>query len=200
MYGQQHPDDTTDLADLDLNDCPEVWDAAKIAVYHSARAIFCAPSNPCGVGGMYREIIRSTPSWKKAEITAPRRDCVFISKGDCELQDGFRGLLVGRVYAFFSFKLRGTHYPCALIHWFNTFGDDPDPDTGMWITEPEYDAAGHRNAAIVHLDSIVRGAHLLPICGESFVDETIKFTQTLDYFRAFYVNKYVDHHSHEIAF
>lgn len=148
---------------------------------------------------MYREVIRSTPAWKKGEITAPRRDCVFLSNGRA-IEDGFRGLLVARVYMFFSFTLHGTTHPCALVHWFETFGNNPDPDTGMWITQPEYDHQGYRNAAVIHLDSIVRGAHLLAIFGTSFVDEDLNYTQTLDAFRAFYVNKYVDHHSHEIAF
>lgn len=149
---------------------------------------------------MYREMIRSAPCWKKGEVAAPRRDCVFVAKGGFEIQDGFRGLNVGRVYLFFSFSLRGTTYPCALIHWFETYGDDPDPDTGMWITQPEYNAQGFRNMAVVHLDSLVRGALLMPIFGKAFVSESLKFTQMLDTFGAFYVNKYADHHSHEIAF
>lgn len=200
LHIQQNPGDDTDPADLDVLTCPPVHAATHIDVFHSARAVFCAPSNPCGVGGMYREVIRSTPSWRKGEITAARRDCVFLAKGDAGIQDGFRGLLVARVYLLFSFKLQGTTYPCALVCWFETFGDGPDPDTGMWITQPEFDNHGYRNAAVVHIDSIVRGAHLLPIFGNSFIDEDLNYTQSLDAFIAFYVNKYADHHSHEIAF
>lgn len=168
-------------------------------MYHSARAVFCAPSNPCGTGGMYREVIRSTPSWKKGEITAPRRDCIFISNGG-EVEDGFRGLLVAQVQLFFSFKNGGTEYPCALVHWFETFGDGPDPDTGMWVTVPDFDAHKFRNAAVIHLDSIVRAAHLLPIFEPGFVEEGLNYTGSLDSFLSYYVNKFVDHHSHEIAF
>ncbi|KAF9784559.1 hypothetical protein BJ322DRAFT_1006935 [Thelephora terrestris] len=49
--------------------------------------------------------------------------------------------------------------------------------------------------AIIHLDSIVRGAHLLPrFPSNSRVYREINYTQTLDVFQSFYVNKYIDHH------
>ena len=39
---------------------------------------------------------------------------------------------------FFSFSHRKKVYPCALMHWFSTFGLKPDPDTGMWVVVPDY--------------------------------------------------------------
>jgi len=203
LYFQGNPEDNTDPINLNPNACPEAWGVRRIRVFHSARAVFCAPSNPCGTGGMYHEMIRSTPMWSKCDIKAPRRDCVYISNGAADPDappDGFRALLVARVYLFFSFRLQETTYPCALIRWYSTLGDDPDPDTGMWIVQPEDDANGYRNMAVVHIDSIMRGAHLLAIFGPDFVDHTIDFTQTLDAFSAFYANKYVDHHAHETVF
>lgn len=149
---------------------------------------------------MYREVIHSNPSWKKGEITAPQRDCVFIAKGDAELQDGFRGLLVAQVHLFLSFRHEGITYPCALVHWFSTFGEEPDPDTGIWMVVPDRVDDGYYNAMVVHLDTIVRGAHLLTIFKKDFADTSLNFTETLDMFDGYYVNKYIDHHAHEIAF
>lgn len=200
LYCQEHPEDDYDPGTLDLNQCPSISQATNISVFHSARVIFCAPSNPCGTGGMYREVIRSTPVWKKGEITAPRRDCIFVAQGDSEPQDGFRGLNVARVYLFFSFELDAVTYSCALVQWFSVFGEEADPDTGMWVVTPDQDAHGYRNCSIIHLDSIVRGAHLLAVFGPNFVPQTLNYTQTLDAFAAFYVNKFADHHSHDIAF
>jgi hypothetical protein len=203
LHFQENPQDDTDPIYLNPNACPEAWGVRRIRVFHSARAVFCAPSNPCGIGGMYHEVIRSTPMWSKCDIKAPRRDCVYVSNGAADLDappDGFRTLLVARVYLFFTFSLHATTYPCALIRWYSTLGDDPDPDTGMWIVQPENDANGYRNMAVVHIDSIMRGAHLLAIFGPDFVDHSINFTQTLDAFSAFYANKYVDHHAHETVF
>jgi hypothetical protein len=47
----------------------------------------------------------------------------------------------------------------------------------------------------------LRGAHLIDVAGKEFVPLTnFDFSDSLDAFEAFYVNKYADHHSHEIAF
>jgi len=52
---------------------------------------------------------------------------------------------------------------------------------------------------IIHLDSVVRAAHLLGVCGESFVPRDLTCDNSLDRFNSFYVNKFADHHSFEIA-
>ncbi|KIL61333.1 hypothetical protein M378DRAFT_82595, partial [Amanita muscaria Koide BX008] len=46
----------------------------NVYVYPSAVATYCAPSDLSGVGGMFREQIRSTHSWRSGP---ERRDCVF---------------------------------------------------------------------------------------------------------------------------
>src|SRR5882757_6441175 len=102
-------------------------------------------------------------------------------------------MVVARVLRFFSFRFEGITYPCALVHWFTTFGDTPDPDNGMWIVEPEFDETGYRSVSVIHIDSIVRAAHLLPIFDSSPVERSFHYTTTIDTFRAFYVNKYADH-------
>ena len=170
-------------------------------MYHSATAIFHAPSNPSRPGGMYREVIRSTPWWTKGDVSGLRRDCIFVDCGESD-EPGMRGLLVAQVYLFFRFSYAGVEYPCALVHWYNKVGTSPDSSNRLWVVEPEYTAGRrHRGMGIIHLDSIIRGAHLLPrFPSNSRVYREINYTQTLDVFQSFYVNKYIDHHAFEIAF
>jgi hypothetical protein len=174
--------------------------AKNIHVFHSAHALFCAPSNQSGIGGMFSEMIRSTPMWKKGEICAPRRDCIYVAKRDYQVQNGFRDLLVARVRLFFSFRIRATSYQCALVHWFYPIRDAPDPDTGMWMVQPARDPRGYRKSSVIHMDSVLRSAHLLPAFGQTFVERSVMYTKTLNIYDAFYVNKYIDHHAFEIAF
>jgi hypothetical protein len=143
---------------------------------------------------MRREWIRATPSWRKGP---PRYDCVFVTTD--EAAEGFRGLDVVRVALFFSFDFRGTTYPCALVRWMSCCGDEPDEDTGMWVVKPELDADGSPSSSIVHLDCILRAAHLIGVYGDEVIPIELSFDQSLDAFRAFYVNRFIDHHAFEIA-
>ncbi|KAF9790878.1 hypothetical protein BJ322DRAFT_998750, partial [Thelephora terrestris] len=179
--------------------CPSIDSIEDISIFHSAKAVFCAPSNSPGVGGLYREMIRSTPKWKTSGIIAPRRDCVLLHTGSD--MPGARGFEVARVHLFFSFALEEEVFECALVHEFCKSFDDPDPNNCMWVFEPDYDRDGFRLMSVIHIDSIVRAAHLLPV----FKDDTpipreINFTHTLDAFKAFYLNKYIDYHSFETLF
>ena len=111
-----------------------------------------------------------------------------------------QGLLIARVYLFFRFSFANREYPCALVHWY-TKSAEPDAVTGLWVVEPEYTRHRYRNMGIVHLDSVVRGAHLLPrFPSNTQLPREIDYIHTLDVYRSFYVNKYVDHHAFEIAF
>jgi len=104
-------------------------------------------------------------------------------------------------FSFFAFKHMGITYPCALIHWFSMVGDSPDDETGMWMVEPDF-LRGKQVLEVIHLDSILRGAHLIGVSGSHFLpsDLVFNFSRSLDAFKTFYVNKYVDHHAHEIVF
>ena len=111
-----------------------------------------------------------------------------------------RGLLVARVFLLFRFSHGGIEYPCALIHWYST-NSEPDPSTGLWVVQPECAPRGMRHATVIHLDSIVRGAHLLPkFPSDSPVYREINYMNVLDVYTHFYVNKYINHHAFEIAF
>lgn len=147
---------------------------------------------------MLRQYIRANPSWGTGADAVPRFDTVFVET-DADTE-GMQGMHVARVHMFFSFKHDSVVYPCALVEWFERVDDIPDPDTSMWIIEPEYDEFNTRSASVIHIDTILRAAHLLPIFGPKFVSRTLHFSQTLDAWKAYYVNKYVDHHAHEIVF
>ncbi|KAL6303589.1 hypothetical protein BKA93DRAFT_817925 [Sparassis latifolia] len=191
LYDQLHPDHPLQPEELAPR-CPHL---DHLRVYHSAVATFYAPSDLSGVGGMHRKWIRATPSWK---LGAPRYDCLFIETDSS--REGMRGLHAARVRLFFLFRWCGVDYPCAVVQWFSLVADEPDEETGMWIVEPEYNADGRRSTAVIHLDCVLRSAHLIGVAGHDFIPEGLCFSDTLDAFRAFYVNKYADHHAHEIAF
>ena len=79
--------------------------------------------------------------------------------------------------------------------------NDPDPDNGMWIVKPEFDDNKYRVMSVVHVDSIVHAAHLLPVFGGNVaVPMEVNFNNTLDIFGAFYLNKYIDYHAFETVF
>ncbi|KAJ7258909.1 hypothetical protein C8J57DRAFT_1436780 [Mycena rebaudengoi] len=119
---------------------------------------------------------------------------------------GFRGMSVVRVRLFFSFSHDGVDYPCALVDWFKNVGRSPDIETGMWIVEPHQknpplpNAGQIRLCTVLHLDALLRGAHLLPVYGSQHLPVGFRYVHSLDAFTAYHVNKYVDHHANEIAF
>ncbi len=200
VYDQRHPNSPVNSdSDDDVPELPQI--SARISVFHSATAIFYAPSDLCGVGGMRREVIRATPTWR---CGPPRYDCVFVVTDPQAA--GFRALHVARVKLFFSFKDNGKDYPCALVHWFETVGEQPHGDTGMWVVEPEFlgpangTVARKPKLAIISIDSILRAAHLIPVFGDGFMSQDSSFSETLDKYEQFFVNKYADHHAYEIAF
>jgi hypothetical protein len=156
-------------------------------------AVYWAPSDPSGVGGMRQERIRASPSWLKGP---PRYDCMFLSKDP--LLAGFRGLHVVRALLFFSFTYRNIRYPCALVQWFLPIGDEPDEITGMFIVEPELDSDGTRTISVIHLDTVLRAAHLIPCFGIDTLPSQFHFSDSLDAFRSYYVNKYIDHSAHSM--
>ncbi|KAF8952643.1 hypothetical protein BDZ97DRAFT_1681013 [Flammula alnicola] len=191
LHDQTHRDGPPSSA-ISLDACPTI--TSKISVFNSAVATFYAPSDESGIRGMKRESIRSTESWRKKD---PRRDCALVVED--QAKPGMKGLGVVRVLLFFSFDYRGKTYPCALVEWFKTIGSTPDKETGMWRVRP--DISGRRRlTTVLHLDSFLRGAHLLPVFGSSFLPVDFHFSYSLDAFEAYYVSKYADHQMHEICF
>jgi hypothetical protein len=191
LYAQQNLDrDDTAVA---LTSCPHF--ESEIAILHSATSTFYAPSDPSGVRGMRREVIRSTPCWRNK---GPRRDCIFVERR-AEI-GGFRGLDVVRVLAFMSFVHDDVRFPCALVQWFSHVSQEPDELTGMWVVRTDQSPDGQPVISVIHTDSIFRGAHLIPVFGENIVSGQAQFSETLDKFSTFYVNRFIDHHAFEIIF
>ncbi|KAG1869944.1 hypothetical protein F4604DRAFT_1584059, partial [Suillus subluteus] len=193
LFEQIHPDDPQDLSEVPEFHFPG-YDG-RISVFNSASSRFYSPSDLSGIGGMCTEYIRACPQWRNEYA---RNDCVFVNTNP-ELE-GMQGFDVARVLCFFSFTFQGITYPCAVIQWFDTVGNSPDEDTGMWVVRPAYRANHAPHISIIHIDSIYRAAHLIPIYGGQSVSYDLKFYQSYDTFRAYYVNKYADHHAFEIAF
>jgi hypothetical protein len=191
VYAQRHPGFEEFPPTL-----PEF--SSKITVTHSAVASFYAPSDLCGAGGMYRERIRANPHWKGGG----RFDTVFITASDDDDQDEgwiMHGMLIARVLLFFSFRdpILREEVPCALVNWFVPASELPDPTTGMWVFKPEIEG-GKPTLEVIHLDTIVRGAHLLPQYGTGFIPEDFSYVDSLDAFNSYLVNHFVDHHAHEL--
>jgi hypothetical protein len=184
---------------VDAMDNTTALRGVNATVHRSARAVFFAPSDPSGVGGMKREMIRAVPAWRKTK--KPRRDTIFIKKA--ERLPGMRGLSVARVYHFFNLRAHGHQYPCALVHWFKVRGDNCDEDTGMWLAEPSYLDNGLKHMALVALQDVFRASHLCPVFSaerEHWVPVKHSHMDSLDVFRTFYVNKFIDSHAFKIAF
>ncbi|TRM58162.1 hypothetical protein BD626DRAFT_408644 [Schizophyllum amplum] len=187
LHNQLYPDASADnLADEAL---PHI--TSRVYVYHSAVARFYAPSDLCGAGGMRRERIRSTPNW----YGVPRRDTVLVNVGSDETV--LKGMIVGRVHLFLSFKYDDRVYPCALVHWFVPANDERDEETGMWMVKPEFTGNNRPSLEIIHMEAIARGVHLIGAYGSQFLPEDFHYSYSLDAFRSFYVNHYSDHHMHE---
>ena len=159
-------------------------------------ATFCAPSDQSGVGGMHCEIICATPSWQGGP---PCYDCIYVAKGGM-VTEGFCSLMVGRVHLFFSCVHVRHDFLCTLVDWFVPVANEPDGLTGMWIVAPEVDDNGNCVQCVISLDSVVCGAHLIGVYGGDFIPVDLHFSDSLDAFKAYYVNKYIDCHANMLVF
>ncbi|KAG2142815.1 uncharacterized protein EDB93DRAFT_1292179 [Suillus bovinus] len=174
LYDQIHADNHHSSADVPLRNCPSYMGPIKI--FHSAAATFITPSDPSGITGMRHEHIRVVPSWHKGPA---RFDCAFVNTDD---------------------RHDGIHtYPCALVQWFHRIAEERDELTGMWMVAPSFNEDGSRDLSIIHIDSIIHGAHLLPIFGTQLVPRGLRFYNSLDVYRGFYVNRFIDHHAFALA-
>ncbi|OCH87368.1 hypothetical protein OBBRIDRAFT_850015 [Obba rivulosa] len=193
LYDQLAPHGEVSLDDVPISSCPQL--PLRVSVYPSAVATFYAPSDLSGVGGMHRERIRAVRSWKRGP---PHHDCAFTVADPGH--EGFQGLHVVRIMHFLLFKHDGVEYPYALVTGFSPISNRPCEDTRMWIVTPDVDSNGRQQMQLMHIDCLLRGAHLMGVAGEEMIPRDFRYTNTLDAFQAFYVNKYVDHQAHELAF
>ena len=153
----------------------------RIVIYSSALVTFLAPSDTSGIDVMRRERIRAVSSWRGGP---GRYDTGFVNTDSSV--DGMRRIAVARVQLFFTFSHNFDEYRCALVHWFSPVGDSPDEHTGMWVVQPDDD---EYPPSVIHLDSIARAVHLLPVFGPGHVSRTLSSTDTPDTSMRFYVKE-----------
>ena len=134
-------------------------------------------------------------SWRCGK---PWHNCVFIDTD--ELQLGIHGLSVALARLFFSVTMKCVKHPCTLIQWYFLVGDSPNENTGMWVVGCDILDDGKPWTSVIHLDSIVHLAHLLPIYGDKWAPKGVKYMDSLDMFEEFCVTKLTDSHAFEIAF
>ncbi|KAH9839287.1 uncharacterized protein C8Q71DRAFT_795564 [Rhodofomes roseus] len=187
LFDQLCDTDEVNSSEVELPECPQFF--GKVAVFRTAHATFSAPSELSGNRGMHRELIRSNPSYRGHS----RYDTVLVSI-DANTP-GMQGMAVARVTGLMVIPYRGERYQCALIDWFDVT-DQPDDVTGMYVVQPEI-IQGQQASSIVHLDSIFRAVHLMPVFRDTFMPLTFHFSYSLDAFESFYINRYGDYHSHE---
>lgn len=199
VYEQRHPGSCA----RDIPNLPPFYE--KITIHTAAVATFHAPSDLAGIGGMKRERIHAVSRWRKGP---GRYDTLFINAASDDVDDdaedssprGILGLEVARAHLFFSFTLDRVKYPCALVHWFSRSTDTPSDVTGMYTVEPDRLPNGQPATAVVHLDTVFRAAHLLPVfSNHPPLSRHQRHEQTLDSFSEFYVNRYIDHHAFEVV-
>lgn len=189
LYDQIYLDEHLSSEHADLDDCPDF--RGRVGVYLCATSTFYAPSELAGSGGMHREIIPSTPTWY---TEYERRDTVLIQ--DSSDDDPMGGMAVGRVMRILSVTYDGIRYPFVYVERYKVEGNAPDPLTGMWIVHPEM-CRRRRSVALVHIDCVVRACHLIGVYGTTPVPLRFHFADSLDAFKAFYLNRFADYHSHE---
>jgi hypothetical protein len=61
----------------------------------------------------------------------------------------------------------------------------------------ELDHQGSPSFAVIDVDTITHGTHLLPIYGGNHVLEDFNYSLALESFRSFFINNFADHHTHE---
>ncbi|KAI9449194.1 hypothetical protein BJY52DRAFT_1206414 [Lactarius psammicola] len=154
---------------------------SRVRVHHSAVATFFAPSDLCGTGGMLQERIRSMPSW----YDHPCHDTVYVVLDDT--LPSMEGMVITHY--------KRVNYACAFVNWLVCDDDKPNSDTGMWTVSLE---EHHRKpvSQVIDVRTIARTAHLLPIFGSDPVPPDIQYYDSLDRFKSFFVNAFVDHHAH----
>ncbi|KAH9963681.1 hypothetical protein BJV74DRAFT_786692, partial [Russula compacta] len=74
--------------------------------------------------------------------------------------------------------------------------------TGMWVVKPSMTTARQPKFAIIHINSIFRAAHLIPVfvAAPQLPPQEIHPHCSYDYFHLFYINKFADHHAFATVF
>jgi hypothetical protein len=166
-----------------------------INIYPSALAVFHSSSDISSTNGICKERIRCVQSWRKGPA---RHDTVFVKAPGITTMSG---LTIARVRLLFKLQHNGIIHSCALVHDYNTIGDKPDKDTGMWMVQRALHSNQRPQARIISLAGVLRAAHLIPVYNDlPPILKTVDYTNCLDHcqFHTFYVNRYIDDHAFKI--
>ncbi|KAI0085808.1 hypothetical protein BDY19DRAFT_986896 [Irpex rosettiformis] len=189
LYDQLYPDAVIPAEHIPIEECP-IFNGT-VSRFQSGRVTYYAPTEDCGSSGMHQEIIRSHARWRNSYA---RYDTVLLQNGE---DDGpMHGMLVGRVLSFLRFTHDAVEYNTALVQWYMPIHEHVDEVTGMWVVKPEVHHR-QRTVGLTHVETIVRGCHLIGVYGREHVPKDFHFSQTLDAFRLFYVNHFIDYHAHK---
>jgi hypothetical protein len=135
---------------------------------------------------MHQERIHSTPSW----YDRPRCDTVFVVLD--ESLPGVEGMVIAQVQLFFSFNYKRVDYACAYVNWLVRDDDKPDHDTGLWTVSLEEEHCGVLTSQVIDVRTIARAAHLIPVYGSDSISPDIQYYNSLDGYKSFFVNSFVD--------
>jgi hypothetical protein len=95
--------------------------------------------------------------------------------------------------------LRGDYYPCTLVRWFTHVAEELEEVMGMWVVQPDTNTDESPAIGVIHLDLVLHVAHLLPVFGDDFMLLNLSPFHSLDTFETYYINKYIDYHTFELA-
>ena len=57
--------------------------------------------------------------------------------------------------------------------------DSPCDDTGLWRVELDYDERGQRTCSVIHIDTILRSAHLIGVAGPQLLPKHFTYYDSL---------------------
>ena len=107
--------------------------------------------------------------------------------------------IISHALVFFSFKYTNKDFSIVLV-WQYILSDEArcrDKAIGMWLVECEFHGE-EPHLAVVHICSIFHAVHLLPFFGKEWVPQGFSYSNTLDKYTKFYVNRFADYHLFEI--
>ncbi|KAG0692558.1 hypothetical protein DFH29DRAFT_1084661 [Suillus ampliporus] len=162
------------------------------------QVVIVAPPDPHASDSPKRWRIRATPEVQPGAGRKPgspaRFDMALISDGvrTSNLRT-FEGVRVAQVRIIFTlprqFQVGTFSRALAYVKWFTPLRE-PDPSSGLRQVSRSTRQL-HRNAAVIHLDEIVRPCHLIPKLGPS-VDPGWTSANVYEMAHDFYLNTYID--------
>ncbi|KAH9911917.1 uncharacterized protein BXZ73DRAFT_56713 [Epithele typhae] len=182
LFDHENPDSEQPGDAVSLQDCPHIASSARIHLFNHAISTYYAPSEIHSTNGMHRDLLRCNPRWFHGK---GRYDTCLVQIDDGAV--GLASMIPARILSCFSF-----------LEWFEYEDDSPDPITGMWIVQPEFNEHNQKACGVIPIDSIVRSVHLVGVCEQITMPRDHDYRDSLDAFSRFYVNWYSDYHAHEV--